>query len=380
MFILSILGILIFFYGLFEWNMAVYKPFDGSGHAEFKSVSILVPCRNEAKTIRSNVLSMLEQDYPDFEVIVLNDNSTDGTTEILAELIQTHSQRLRVIQGQSLPDGWQGKNFACHQLSVEAQKDWFLFVDADTYHEPLMLKNAMHTALNAKAALLSTFPRQRFGSWGDELVVPMMFFVLLTYLPMFFVSRRTWKWIGNISTACGQFILVQSKSYQEIGGHGDLRDRISEGPLLAKAIKSSGAKVILRDGSKWVSCHMYDGFREAFSGFSRSVFASMGGSMGAILFFFIFQSIVFVLPIILLLVALISFKSIGSIIILFAACLIPIWMRYRIHQRFGMSAKFIGLHSLSISLYHWIMLNSFTHYRIRKNTVWKGRSYASPKI
>ncbi len=380
MFTLLILGILIFFYGLFEWNMAVYKPFDCLGHAELKGVSILVPCRNEAKTIRANVLSMIQQDYPDFEVIVLNDNSTDGTTEILAELTQAYSQRLRVIQGQPLPEGWQGKNFACHQLSSAAKKDWFLFVDADTHHEPLMLKNAMLTTLNAKATLLSTFPRQRFGSLGDELVVPMMFFVLLTYLPMFFVSKRTWKWVGNMSTACGQFLLVQANSYQAVGGHGALRDRISEGPLLAKAIKGLGSKVILRDGSKWVSCHMYDGFREAFSGFSRSVFASMGGSVGAVLFFLIFQSIIFVLPYILLLVAVLSFESISNILILVFSCLIPIWMRYRIHHRFGMSTKLIGLHALSISLYHWIMLNSFTHYRIRKNTVWKGRAYASPKI
>jgi len=328
-----IFGILIVMYCLFEWNLSVYRRFSRKPVNHYPSVSVLVPCRNEKERIENNLKTLLEQDYPDFEVAALDDDSTDGTGEVLERLEKTYS-RMHFIQGQGLPSGWQGKNHACHKLAQEAKGEWLLFVDADTEHHPQMLKHAVQSALHGGASLLSTFPRQRFGSWGDALVVPLMFFVVLTYLPMYFVSKKTWKWAGNFSTACGQFLLVSKEAYWKAGGHEAIREKISEAPLLAKRVKDLGKKVLLLDGSPWVSCQMYQGFWAAFKGFSRSLFASMGGSVAAVLFFLVVQTYLFVAPYVMLAHGLIFGGLSSEIFSLLVFCIaIPLWMRYRIHTR-----------------------------------------------
>lgn len=363
---------------LFSLNMRVYRPFSETPMKRTPKVSILVPCRDEALSIKTNILTLLNQDYPDYEVVVLDDNSTDDTANILHNLAK-HNSRLRVLKGKALPEGWQGKNHACAQLAEVANGEWMLFVDADTYHQPDMIKTAMQTIVEEKADLLSTFPKQRFGSLGDELVVPLMFFILLSYLPMYFVSKRTWKGLGSFATACGQFILVRRNMYEMIGGHAKLKNRISEGPLLAVAVKAAGGKIILRDGSSKVSCAMYRGFKQAFHGFSRSVFASMGGSIFAVLFFLAFQTFVFILPYVFIFAGWHSGVWGDEARISLATILIPIFMRLKIHTRIGMSLKTIVLHPISILLYHWIMINSFMQYRFFKKTSWKGRLYGNPQ-
>jgi len=374
-----ILGILIVIYLLFEWNMSVYRRFSAQPLATYPRVSILIPCRNEAAGIEQNLRTLFNQDYPDYEIIALDDDSDDGTHDILSRL-EKENDRFRCIKGKPLPDGWQGKNHACHQLAQAARGEWFLFVDADTQHDPQMLKRAVQTVVHRQASFLSTFPRQRFSSWGDELVVPMMFFILFMYLPMYFVAKKTWKWAGNFSTACGQFLLIKNEIYNKVGGHEAIQNRISEGPLLAKHVKDSGGKILLLDGSPWVSCQMYTGFKAAFEGFSRSVFASMGGSIGAILFFLVVQTYLFITPYVILAQGLVTGNLSAQTLALILACIaMPLWIRLRIHSRIGMSKRHLIWHVVSITLYHWIMLNSFVHYKIRKNTTWKNRSYVSPQ-
>jgi chlorobactene glucosyltransferase len=277
-----------------------------------------------------------------------------------------------------MPEGWQGKNHACHQLSQAAAGEWLLFADADTHHEPSMLKSALKTAVGQKAQMVSTFPKQIFSK-GDEFVVPLMFFILLSFLPMFFVAKRTWKWAGTFATACGQFLLIRRDAYDKVGGHLAIKARISEGPLLAARIKDAGFKILLRDGSRHVSCRMYENFDQAFTSFSRSVFASMGGSTIALAIFLFLQVTLYVVPYFILAASpWLGFEA-SDWLAVAVMILIPIGVRYRIHFRTGMSRKFIPMHFISMNLYHWIMLNSFMHYRVKKKTVWKNRSYASPQ-
>lgn len=373
-----ILGFLFVFLFLFEWNMSVYRPFVTKPLAKYPSVSILVPARNESPHIGPNVESLLAQDYPDFEVIVLDDDSTDDTAKILASLKARH-KHLRVLSGEPLPAGWTGKNRACHRLSEAAANEWLLFVDADTHHAPDGLKRAVETVVHRDAVLVSTFPRQRLASWGDALLVPLMYFVLLTYLPMYFVAKRTWRWVGDFSAACGQYMLIRKDVYRQIRGHEIIKARISEAPLIASAAKKTGGRILLLDGSRWVSCSMYKSFGEAYKGFTRSVFASMGASPVAVIFFLTLQTFMFHVPYVTLLWAVFTgqFSTAlfwGSLI----AIAVPLWMRFRIHQRVGMPRRFIWPHGLSILLYHIVMLNSFIDYKFRRNTSWKSRTYANP--
>lgn len=373
-----ILTILLVLYALFEWNLRVYRRFSSKPLAAHPKVSVLVPCRNEEKRLEPNLLSILSQDYPDFELIVLDDNSTDATPAILRGLSASHP-RLKVLTGQPLPAGWQGKNYACHQLSEAASGEWLLFVDADTSHAPGMLRAALQEAADRRAAVVSTFPRQLFTSAGDELTVPLMFFILLTFLPMFFTDKKIPVAKSAFATGCGQFFLIRRDAYRAAGGHAGVGARISEAPLLASRAKAAGFKVVLADGSAWTSCRMYSGWDQALHGFSRSVFASMGGSTAAFLFFLIVQTYVFHGPWALLAVTLLKGAMTPAIgVMLGLSIALPVWMRWRIHRRTGMSVRWIWAHALSIAMYHVILVNSFLQYRVFRNTSWKGRAYAAP--
>jgi chlorobactene glucosyltransferase len=375
------LGILLVLYALFEWNLRVYRRFSSKRAAAYPKVSVLVPCRNEEKRLEANLKSLLAQDHPHFEVIVLDDNSTDATPDILKKLSASDA-RLKVLKGAPLPEGWQGKNFACHQLSQAATGEWLLFVDADTFHAPGMLRAVHQEAAGRNAAFVSTFPRQVFASIGDELIVPLMFFVLLTFLPMFFTDKKIWFSFARagFATGCGQFVYVRRDAYADAGGHAGIGARISEGPLLAGRIKAAGHRIVLADGSAWVSCRMYGGFAETFSGFSRSVFASMGGSIGAMLFFLIVQTYVFHGPWALMIAAsVLDAWTPAAAAALTVSALLPVWMRLRIHLKTGMSLRWVWAHAVSIALYHAILINSFLKFRVFRSTSWKGRSYAAPQ-
>ncbi len=365
-------------YALFEWNLRVYRKFSRKPLAVYPKLSVLIPCRNEEKRLEENLLSILSQDYPDFEVVVLDDNSTDSTPRILDRLAAAHP-KLRVLKGRLLPPGWQGKNFACHQLSEAAAGDWMLFVDADTVQSPGALKAAVQEAQARGAALVSTFPRQLFHSKGDELTVPLMFFILLSFLPMFFTDKKIPFARGAFATGCGQFLLVRRDAYRAAGGHAGVGARISEGPLLAGRVKSAGYRIVLADGSDWVACRMYEGWTQTYRGFSRSVFASMGGSVAAMLFFLTVQTYVFHGPWALLAWGAISGDlTPAALVCIGVSVVLPVWMRWRIHRKTGMSARWILAHAFSIGLYHAILINSFLQYRVFRNTSWKGRTYAAP--
>jgi len=146
-------------------------------------VSILVPARNEDITIEVCVRSLLAQDYPDYEVLVLDDQSTDGTPGILRKLA-VENERLKVLTGSPAPIGIAGKNWACTQLAEQAKGDLLLFTDADTVHQPGMMGGIVSALLGEKADMLTGFPRQVVKSWGERLLVPF-----------FTWSLSLWRWL-----------------------------------------------------------------------------------------------------------------------------------------------------------------------------------------
>jgi chlorobactene glucosyltransferase len=260
-------------------------------------LSALVPARDEERNIERCVRSLLGQKYPNFEVLVLDDHSQDGTRAILARLAR-EDPRLRVLQGQALPQGWLGKPWACHQLGEAAGGELLLFADADTFFHPLCFRNAVSALLVERADLLSAIPYEETCTWGERLIVPLMSWALHSFLPVGLAQRVQ---IPALSAGVGQFLLFRRTAYTKIGGFAAVKDEIADDSTLARRVKAHGLRWRLADGTRRISCRMYHSLREACLGFSRSLFAAFGNRLLPYLFVWIWLGIVFLEPAALLL-------------------------------------------------------------------------------
>ena len=237
-----------------------------------RRISVLIPARNEEENIGACVGSLLAQDYPDFQVVVLNDNSTDDTGRILAELAKTDA-RLKIISGQPLPPEWLGKHWACHQLYRESDGELLMFTDADTIHSPDTLRSAAAALQAEKADMLSIIPRHKLGSLAEKLIMPI--FALGVFasrpLPARFRPRGV-----NVLSCSGKLMLFQRSSYQAIGGFEAIRQTVLDDLQLAEKVIVSGLRYRLFDGTDNVSCRMYHNWTELHEGLSKNTFPACG--------------------------------------------------------------------------------------------------------
>jgi chlorobactene glucosyltransferase len=267
---LFILLFLFFGLGTALVNFFTVRRFDQYPAAKnFPFVSVLIPARNEARSIAACVTSLLAQNYPAFEVIVLDDNSTDATPRLLAQLTHRDS-RLRVLKGAPLPEGWLGKHWACQQLYQAAGGELLLFTDADTCHAPDTLRASVSALQAERADLVSAFPRQEVVTLGERLLVPVIGFAIFTFIPIRLVQKLRWP---ALSITIGQFMLFRREAYEAVGGFAAIRSEVVDDICLGRRIISGGGEWRLLNGTRHVSCRMYHGFWEAVAGFSKSVFA-----------------------------------------------------------------------------------------------------------
>lgn len=261
----SIIIIIIFLVSLINLLTApVIKGKSYSGNHQ-KLVSILIPARNEEKNISDCVSSCLKQTYANKEIIVLDDNSADRTNELLKKF----SDKIQIINGADLPDGWLGKNWACYQLSQEANGEYLLFIDADVRLNEKAVESAINEINFSEAGMLSVFPTQIINSFSEWLVVPLMNWLLLGFLPLILVYKS-----GNKSFAAanGQFILWRKNIYDLIGGHSAVKSKVVEDMEFVRICKSNGTKVKTLLGGDLIYCRMYSNLKEAVNGFSKNFF------------------------------------------------------------------------------------------------------------
>ncbi len=234
-------------------------------------VSVLLPVRNEADRVRACVSSLLAQDYGDFELLVLDDGSTDETAVALARLAHP---RLRLLSGKPLPPGWVGKSWACQQLADAATGELLLFTDADTIHAPSALRHAVNSIAATRADLLTAITRNEVLTLGEQVTVPFLVWSIGTLLPLgvAYLLRRS----GAFSAADGKFMLFRREAYDRIGGHAAVKDDAAEDLALCRLAKQHGLRWRLLDASADVSARMYNGLTEAVEGFSKNFFALFG--------------------------------------------------------------------------------------------------------
>lgn len=241
-------------------------------------VSILIPARNEAENISQLINSIIEQDYPHFEVLILDDDSTDNTFGV-CQAFAEKDNRFRVIRGQELSDNWLGKNFACHQLAQQAKGKYLLFLDADEIIKDGLINSALHRMKMGRLALLSLFTNQQMQTLGEKLVVPLMHFILLNSLPLRLVklSKRT-----SLSAASGQFMLFEAANYHRHQWHAQVKDKVVEDVEIIKLIKSHKYNVESLLANGYIFCRMYRGYQDALNGFSKNLLAGFGNNIAAL--------------------------------------------------------------------------------------------------
>ena len=235
-------------------------------------ISVLVPARNEAQTIISCIESLTAQDYPAFEVIALDDQSSDGTGAQLDELAAQHPNLMVLHGNESPPAGWNGKSYACFRLAAQAAGDWLLFTDADTLHTPTSIAQGIARAEGLQADLLSVFPRQITRSWSERIVVSF----ILDFLPLVGLDLwEVWRGTSSRTAANGQYLLIRANAYRAAGGHEAVSDALVDDFALAKHIRSHGYRAALVDGTAMVSCRMYRSAREVWDGFSKNILLAL---------------------------------------------------------------------------------------------------------
>ncbi len=242
-------------------------------------VSILIPARNEEKNIVRLLQSIQEQDYQNYEVIVLDDDSEDRTFEACSVFAEK-DKRFQVLKGEPLRAGWLGKNFACHQLAKQAKGKYLLFLDADEKVKEGLINNSINRMKISHLALLSLFTNQIMITTGEYAVVPLMHFLLLNLLPLRLVRLSK---SASFSAASGQFMLFEASIYRNEQWHKRVKDKVVEDIEIMKILKQRGyvAETLLANG--YVKCRMYTGYRDAVSGFSKNLLAGFNNNIAALI-------------------------------------------------------------------------------------------------
>ncbi len=238
-------------------------------------VSIIIPARNEADNIEECVNSILAQDYPNLEIIVVDDRSEDGTGEILKSIADTDS-RLQVIAGKELPSDWMGKAFAIHQGYQLAKGDWLLFTDADTNHAPSLLTKVMSSVLPSQASLVTAVGKQTQGSFGTWLSSLAVFaYIFMVTDRKGFSDPKSKQSLVN-----GQYLLISREAYEALGTHKALKDYSSTDVSLGYHAKLHGYLPMVLNAGEELQTRMYSNFFEAFKGWSRSLVNGIWTSLG----------------------------------------------------------------------------------------------------
>jgi chlorobactene glucosyltransferase len=335
-------------------------------------ISVLVPARDEEENIGACLESLQKQDYPNFEVLVLDDNSVDGTAGMVSRMAAADS-RIKLITGEALPQDWAGKPFACYQLAQQAGGDWLLFVDADTVHAPHMLRSVLDAALKLKVSLLSGFPRQLASSLPQKIAVPVIYFIILGWAPLWLIHRMKSR---RPSVAIGQFLLFPRDEYWRIGGHKVVQSRILDDIWMGIEVSRHRGRHVAIDLSPVVSCNMYPTVGSMWTGLVRCVYSVTALSPVLLLMLIPIAWLFYIGPFYWLWNAFFMTDTtlLWRGILVFQVALI-ILLRWLVDNRFKEPPISAWLHLLGIGYIFAIVVYSFARWLVGAGVSWKERTY-----
>lgn len=337
--------------------------------SEMPHISVCIPARNEEANIEACVRSVLANRGVKIEVLIYDDDSSDATPRILSALT-AQDGRVRRVDTQDLPPDWNGKQWGCERMGQASTGEWLLFTDADVRLAPDCLKTTWIAANASKCDLLSTVPRQITGTWMEDAIVPLIHFVLLSYLPMGQMRTTT---LPAASAGCGQFLFVRRSMWARSGGHASFRQSMHDGIKLPRAVRSVGGRTDLFDGTELAECRMYRGAGQVWRGFAKNAYEALG-SFALLLFITVIHIVGHVLPWGWIVWALFT-NQLASTATVLAVVAITITTLQRIifAKRFRQSLRAIVLHPLGILLLTFIQWHSLWIAKTGRRA-WKGRS------
>lgn len=316
----------------------------------YPKVSILIPARNEENNIKKVIESSLKQNYPRFEVIVLDDNSTDKTYEI-ARNYEAINSNFKIIKGDKLPDGWFGKNWACYQLANNASGEILIFTDADNFFENDAVIKTVSILKQYDLDMFSVFPQQITTTFWEKLIIPIIDLIVYSGL----ILKTSYYFPFSLFAAAnGQWIAFKKSSYEELGGHSSVKNQIVEDVALARFFKKNKKKILVGTGTGVIYGKMYDNFKQIWSGLSKNLFGLTDFNTIPFFIILILMLLVCVVPYFLLFTLTNYF-----ILILFIIILNIIW-RVLLAINFKHNILYSTLlHPISILLITIIGINSF---------------------
>lgn len=328
-------------------------------------VSIIVPARNEARVIDATVRAFLAQQYPNFEVIVVNDRSTDATGAILDSI---RDERLIAVHGEEPPDGWLGKPWALQQGGERAKGELLLIADADIIYEPQAVRSAVAMLEETGAALIAIMPRFEIRGFWENVAMPMLPFTFFAIMPTWL--HNLWQ-SPPLGLGAGSGNLVRRDVFERMGRFAELKSAVVDDISFAQRARHHGGRTLAVRADDFVHVRMYHGAREIIDGFTKNTFPGVGRSYIAAFFLVSWVMVCYFFPYVLALGG--SALAIASVVLLTVT-------RVLIFRSVGMrldSALF--LQPLMLLFWAYIFLRSIWITGIRRQLPWRGRVYDSSR-
>jgi len=359
---------------LFVINLRLYRRLPPAAITNRPAVSVLIPARDEERNIAASLGAVLASRDTEFEVVVLDDDSADATAEIVEHFAKNDS-RVRLEKAPSLPAGWCGKQHACHILAGHARHSHFVFLDADVRLAPDALRRVTTFMQESGAHLVSGVPRQELGTFSDHLLLPLIHFVLLGFLPLTIMRQRGSS--PSCSAGCGQLLVAEREAYFASGGHAAFRNEMHDGLKLPRAFRTAGFRTDLFDATDVATCRMYQTGADVWRGLSKNASEGLAAPKTIVpmtLALFGGQVMPF------LLLAMANILSPAARVVSASAVALVLLPRFLSIRRFEHSLGSALLHPFGILALLAIQWHAFLRQLFGRPAEWKGRRYGAPAL